>query len=102
MAVNSRGKRYGHQRRLKRIGLERACDVLLRKAGAIERAPNFAELFALIGTALEPIPGSGELYVYDTALRIGSKLNRFPEKVYLHAGTRCGAGPRCQVRKPST
>jgi len=42
----------------------------------------------LIDTALEPIPGLGELYVYDTTLRIGAKLNLFPDKVYLHAGTR--------------
>jgi predicted kinase len=33
----------------------------------------------------------GELYVYDTALRIGAKLNLFPARVYLHAGTRQGA-----------
>jgi hypothetical protein len=28
--------------------------------------------------------------VYDTALRIGAKLNLFPTRVYLHAGTREG------------
>jgi hypothetical protein len=36
------------------------------------------------------VTGIGELYVYDTALRIGAKLGVFPEKVYLHAGTRIG------------
>src|ERR1700730_9584939 len=34
------------------------------------------------------VPGIGELYVYDTALRLGAKLGVFPEKVYLHACTR--------------
>lgn len=48
-------------------------------------------MFHLIDTALETIPGLGELYVYDTTLRIGAKLNLFPDKVYLHAGTRLGA-----------
>ena len=37
------------------------------------------------------VGGLGELYVYDTALRIGAKLNLLPNKVYLHAGTRSGA-----------
>lgn len=37
------------------------------------------------------IVGLGELYFYDTALRIGAYLNLHPEKVYLHRGTRIGA-----------
>jgi len=35
--------------------------------------------------------GVGELACYDAALRIGGNLNIFPEKIYLHAGTRTGA-----------
>ena len=74
-----------------KIALEGALDILLKQAGAMERARDFAELFALIDAAMEPIPGLGELYVYDTSLRIGSRLNLLPKKVYLHAGTRRGA-----------
>jgi hypothetical protein len=33
----------------------------------------------------------GELYVYDTSLRIGAYMGIWPQKVYLHAGTRKGA-----------
>lgn len=91
LAVNSRRKRYSHQCRLKRIALQRALSVLLEEASAMKRAGDFDGLFSLIDGALQPIPGLGELYVYDTALRIGSKLNLFPEKVYLHAGARSGA-----------
>jgi hypothetical protein len=40
---------------------------------------------------IRPIPGIGELAVYDTALRIGARLGLEPAKVYLHAGTRAGA-----------
>ena len=29
--------------------------------------------------------------VYDTVLRIGAKLDLFPDRVYLHCGTREGA-----------
>ncbi len=91
LAVNSRGKRYSHQRRLTKGALERALDVLSKHARAIEKAHDFDDLFHLIDAALKPIPGLGELYVYDTSLRIAAKLNLFPGKVYLHAGTRLGA-----------
>jgi hypothetical protein len=91
LAVNSRGKRYSHQRRLKKTALKEALRNLLDKSGALKLARDFDELFNLIGAAVKPIPGIGELYVYDTALRIGAKLKLFPIKVYLHAGTRVGA-----------
>ena len=91
LAVNSRGKRYSHQRRLKRAALRQALHVLLDRSEEIERTREFDELFALIGAVAKPIPGIGELYVYDTSLRIGAKLDLFPTGVYLHAGTRLGA-----------
>jgi hypothetical protein len=91
LAVNSCGKRYSHQRRRTKLALERARGALSKRARAMEKADDFSELFDLIDATLEPIPGLGELYVYDTALRIGAKLNLFPDKVYLHAGTRIGA-----------
>lgn len=82
LASNSRGKRYSHQRRLTKRSLERGLDVLSKQAGAIEQVQDFGDLFNLIDAALEPIPGLGVLYVYDTSLRIGTKLNLFPDKVY--------------------
>jgi len=91
LALSSRGKRYSHQRRLKEAALEQALCVLSDKSRAMEQVRNFDDLFMLIESVLEPIPGIGELYVYDTSLRIGAKLNLLPAKVYLHAGTRLGA-----------
>ena len=90
LAVNRKGKRYSHQRRLKKAALKHAYRALIDESGAIEQAEDFDELFRLICAAVKPIPGIGELYVYDTAFRIGAKLNLFPTKVYLHAGTRRG------------
>jgi hypothetical protein len=55
------------------------------------RISSFEQLHKLVRRTVEPIPGVGELYVYDTALRIGAKLGVSPEMVYLHAGTRKGA-----------
>jgi hypothetical protein len=37
------------------------------------------------------VRGLGELYCYDTALRIGAKLELLPQMVFLHRGTRDGA-----------
>ena len=61
LAVNSRGKRYSHQRRLTRAALKQALHALLDKSGAIEQARDFDELFRIIGAAVEPIRGNGEL-----------------------------------------
>jgi len=90
LAVNSRGKRYSHQRRLTKTALKQALRALRDKSEAMEEARDFDELFKIVHTAVEPITGIGELYIYDTSFRIGAKLNIFPTKVYLHAGTRRG------------
>ncbi|MEJ5240332.1 MAG: hypothetical protein WHS87_03970 [Anaerolineales bacterium] len=91
LAVNSNGKRYSHQRRLSKTVLEQARDILLENEKAIEACQDFDDLFALLERLLAPIKGLGELYVYDTALRIGAKIGLLPRRVYLHAGTRVGA-----------
>lgn len=91
LALNSRGKRYSHQRRLTKAALREAFRSLSDKSEAIKRARDFDELFRIIRAVVKPIQGVGELYVYDTSFRIGAKLNLFPTKVYLHAGTRRGA-----------
>lgn len=91
LAINSNGKRYSHQRRLKKATLERARKALMMNSEAIAKLESFDNLFSLFEAILEPISGIGELYIYDTCLRIGAKLGLLPTKVYLHAGTRVGA-----------
>jgi hypothetical protein len=91
LAINSDGKRYSHQRRLKKRDLENAKSILIDNSSKIELCKNFDELFLLFESLLNSITGIGELYIYDTALRIGAKLDILPDKVYLHAGTREGA-----------
>ncbi|WGV25608.1 hypothetical protein [Halotia branconii] len=91
LAVDSRGKRCSHQRRLKKSTLEQAKQDLLANLKSIQMCKNFNDLFLLIDTLLQPISGAGELYIYDTSLRIGVKLNLLPMVVYLHRGTRVGA-----------
>jgi hypothetical protein len=40
---------------------------------------------------IEDVSGLGELWAYDTALRLGAHLGHLPARVYLHRGTRKGA-----------
>jgi hypothetical protein len=58
---------------------------------AIGTANSFADLIGIVASIAEGVSGLGELYIYDTALRIGAKSGLEPDMVYLHAGTRKGA-----------
>jgi len=91
LAINSKGKRYSHQRRIRKGVLPQAEYLLTSNLKAIRQCTSFGELFALINSLLNSVDGIGELYIYDTALRIGANLNLLPEKIYLHTGTREGA-----------
>src|SRR5437016_460370 len=83
------GKRWSHQRRIPAAALERATGRLHR--ARLGRARSFADLIARINAAVHHVHGIGELYVYDTSLRLGGHLRLLPREVYLHAGTRRGA-----------
>jgi hypothetical protein len=91
LAVNSEGKRFMHQRRLSKASLQAASNSLRRNESKIKRCKDFDELQTLLCRLLRRTRGIGELYIYDTAFRVGAKLGFLPKKVYLHAGTRLGA-----------
>jgi len=89
--LDQRQRRHPHQRRLKKAALELACAALLARSSAICAAKSFHSLLEIVAEVAGTIPGLGELYAYDTALRVGARLQLFPAAVYLHAGTRYGA-----------
>jgi len=91
LAMNSKRKRHPHQYRLKRAALEEARQLLLHSSRLISQTKNFEGIFALVGGLVRDIRGLGELYTYDTSLRIGAHRKLFPKAVYLHSGTREGA-----------
>lgn len=91
MAIGPDGKMLRHQRRVGKEVLAEAKTALLNRLSDIKACGSFAELQELILTSTAAIDRFGSLAVYDTALRIGAKLNRLPEAVYLHAGTKAGA-----------
>ena len=91
LARDGEGKRFSHQRRLTSRNLAQALARLQAKLPQIGRCSDFEELIGLIEAEVRDIKGLGELYCYDTALRIGTQQGIAPEHVYLHRGTRVGA-----------
>jgi hypothetical protein len=85
------GHRYSHQRRRRRDALAEAEIRLSTHLLDLETATNFAKLHEVVASAVKNIDDIGDLYIYDTALRIGAKRDLEPTRVYLHRGTREGA-----------
>lgn len=90
MACGPQGKRFHHQRRITHDALWQSKQALVSAKDIIISCSTFDELYKLVDRLIGIISGIGELTVYDTALRIGAKLNLEPEVVYLHAGTMKG------------
>jgi hypothetical protein len=90
-ASDRRGKRLSHQRRLLRHVIPAAYSLLTTIRTSLESAATFDDLFALVDGALGSIPGSGDLYSYDTALRIGAYMRLYPTRVFLQTGALEGA-----------
>ena len=91
LAIDRSDKRFSHQCRIPKAVLRRAKTSLEAATPQIARVESFHALHQLIAKCLASIRGIGELYIYDTALRLGAFLRLTPEYVYLHAGTRAGA-----------
>ncbi len=97
LARDERGKLFRHQWNLKEKFPKvpsQAERILSRCVDEIAACSGFDELHESIRRELKVrnrVFGAGELYIYDTAFRIGISRGLYPEKVYLHAGTRDGA-----------
>jgi hypothetical protein len=83
--------RHGHQRRLPEAVLCEATAAVLSLEHEIAAATDFDELHALVCLACSSVPGTGRLYCYDVAHRIGLHVGLSPAWIYLHTGTREGA-----------
>lgn len=83
------GKIGIHQRRVGRKKLNEFKDVLILLEKSIKECNDFDSIYKVIFDA--KIKGIGELSVYDISFRLGKMAGVYPDKVYLHAGTRKGA-----------
>lgn len=86
---NKEGIRNNHQKRLKKKAINDFIEELTKKALEIKKAKNFNSLIQIVESC--KVKGIGELACYDTANRIGCKIGVYPDKIYLHAGTKKGA-----------
>ena len=90
-ATDGRGKRYSHQRRIPRAAITKAKPALLKERQKIQDSKTFEHLLDTVSFTLKNVDGLGELYYYDTALRLAFYLHIEPTRVHLHAGARDGA-----------
>lgn len=88
-AIDNHNKIHSHQRRVGRVKLNYFADQLKLKEQDIKQAKTFDELLSVIEAV--KCEGIADLTHYDTATRIGAYLDLFPDKIYLHTGTRLGA-----------
>lgn len=91
LAINSKGKRHSHRRRIPLSMLGDFRRGLLRKSKALRSCKSFPDLMAISEKIAAGIWKHSELTVYDTTHRIGAYLDVPPDRVYLHTGTREGA-----------
>lgn len=83
--------KFSHQWRIPNAALRDAQIVLVDALPKLRRSRDFETLHDCIDEAVSGIRGLGELYCYDTAMRIGAATGHSPKLVHLHAGTRVGA-----------
>ena len=81
-------KKHNHQRRLKKSDLTKLKDNLLKRKQDIKNASDFANLLEVVEEC--KVKGVGDLACYDVANRLGNRLDKHPEFVYTHAGTKKG------------
>ncbi|RZJ08062.1 MAG: hypothetical protein EON50_20180 [Acidovorax sp.] len=94
------GQRLSHQRRLLTTVIPASIPVVLGSLPKLQQAKNFDEVFSLLSLVLQKVYGAGDLYIYDTALRIGAPMDLLPEQVYLQAGAAAGASKLLGRRVP--
>jgi hypothetical protein len=91
-AVRPGGRKHSHQYLIPPVLLDEAERRLLRSAPHLVKAGDFQGLHGVIEREIGSIHGIGELTVYDIVHRLGMHLRTAPEFVYLHRGTKVGAG----------
>lgn len=94
--IDGSKKRYSHQYCIKSTAYEDYRKKVKELKAEISNAKYFDEILEFLTLRgvkknFEHINGIGELTEYDIALRIGACYGIYPQKVYLHAGTREGA-----------
>jgi hypothetical protein len=90
-ARGSDGKRLSHRRRLLKHVIPESYAILRTHASALQQCTSFDGLIQLIERLLGNVDRAGDLYFYDTALRVGAFMGHLPTRVFLQTGAWEGA-----------
>lgn len=84
-AAGPYGRTDPHQRRIGVKRLRRSAEIMLKRLPEIRKARSFADLFTITEAVRAEMHGLGDLWSYDTALRIA--FNRgaafYPQAVFV-------------------
>ena len=89
LSVDEDDKKDPHQYRIPKVTLASWYGAILMRLASLKKAKTFDEIHNIL-TGVK-IKGVGKVTVYDTAVRIGVYKKLYPQKIYLHAGTKEGA-----------
>ena len=90
-AIQSDGKRSSHHYRKSLELLGRVHETLLASKSKLARLRTFDEIHSFLESSIGDFVGVSELYIYDTSLVLSVRRSIYPERIYLHTGTREGA-----------
>lgn len=89
--LNRNGELDDHYLRI----LNAKCNIgavkLLKKINELDKCESFEEIFDIVENVRKTTEGLGDVWSYDTALRIGFHKRFYPKDVYIQAGVRKGA-----------
>jgi hypothetical protein len=88
-AVDRNNRIHDHQQRVGRKNLNKFAKKLCTCKAQISKVNDFDALHGIVES--KKFQGIGKLTIYDTAHRIGTRLKKLPDKIYLHGGTKTGA-----------
>ncbi|MCU0321323.1 MAG: hypothetical protein MUE72_02840 [Chitinophagaceae bacterium] len=84
--IDYHGKVNSHQWRVKIVNREEGANKLAIQEEEISNCKTFEQVFVIVEEVRKNTNGLGNLWSYDTALRISFNKHLYPKKVYIQAG----------------
>ena len=97
--INPNSKMDRHFYHIGYVTCEKGCVKLLALESEIINCITYEDIFDITDQIKKEVFGLGDLWKYDTALRIGFNLRLYPEKIYIHAGVVKGVKKYFELKK---
>jgi hypothetical protein len=85
-ALDRNGRLNNHQHRIGKKKCDESATEVLKYKNDFKKCKTFKEIFQLTEKIRKDIYKLGDLWSYDTALRIGFHLDMYPDEVYVQQG----------------